>query len=80
MNVDLNNAQIMIINDSQKTTKKYALFYTKKLFRYFDINENNIKINYDYNYVDKKLSCLKGNCENYLNDYEYTLNVVFKLF
>lgn len=80
VNVDLNNAQITIINNSQKTIKKYSLFYTKKLFRYFNINENNVKINYEYNYINKNLACLKGNCENYLNDYDYTLSVVSKLF
>ena len=33
-----------------------------------------------FNFKDNKISCYKGNCENYLENYEYVTNLVNKLF
>ena len=81
VNVDLNNNSINIYVNNKTSKNNYSLFYKKMYLKYISINNlGESVINYTFNFKDNKISCYKGNCENYLENYEYVTNLVNKLF
>ena len=81
VNVDLIFQKITILVKNKDMVKNYILNYDQKIIKTFIMdNKSIIKIKYDYNFQKDYLECYKGNCENYLNDYEYVTNLVNKLF
>lgn len=54
----------------------YKINYADEYVIYISSNDNKINSHYKYYYKSKKLECYQGNCDDYLEQSEYALNVL----
>ncbi len=79
VNVNLNTSKVTIYLKSKKTEYVYYIYYKSGNFKYL-MSSKDTTINYIYYYNEDKLTCYRGDCTNYLDDTEYVLNLMNKLF
>ena len=79
INVDIKSQKVTVYLKSKNTNYIYYVYYSQNYFKFISSNKDS-NVNYDYHYIDDILKCYKGKCDTYIEDSEYVLNLMNKLF
>lgn len=75
--VDFDMMSVTICKNTKRITATYSLLY-KAHYLKVKIKDGNDKVKsfYEYNYSEDNLICKDGDCENYLDDFDYVLKEI----
>lgn len=78
--IDLTKSSITILKKEKSKTSTYRIDMVKSVLNLnVKSEEKGLLIDYDYYFTNDELQCNEGNCENYLKDFEFILDVLSKI-